>query len=84
MGAEEGMGAEECILEVPGTLGAAGGPMAEERIMEAESISAEELVIIVAEESAAITAADLVTIVAHMVSIVATVMAGDLDLEDMG
>jgi hypothetical protein len=75
--------AEECILEVAGTSGAGDGRMAEECIMGEESILAEELVIIEAVESAAITVAGLVTTGDRAVSIVATVTAWDLDLEDM-
>jgi hypothetical protein len=90
MGVEEDLvagdtlGAAECIMEAAGISGAERGPMAEVCIMEAGSILAEELVIIGVEGWAAIGATDLVTIVDHMVSLVATVMAGDLDLEDMG
>ena len=76
--------AEECILEAAGTSGAEDGRMAEECIMGVGSILAEESVIIEAVESAAIAVADLVTTEAHAVSIVATVTAWDLDLEDMG
>jgi len=76
--------AEECILEAAGTSGAEDGRMAEECIMGVGSILAEESVIIEAVESAAIAGTDLVTTEAHAVSIVATVTAWDLDLEDMG
>ena len=76
--------AEECILEAADTSGAEDGRMAEECIMGVGSILAEESVIIEAVESAAIAVTDLVTTEAHAVSIVATVTAWDLDLEDMG
>ena len=76
--------AEECILEAAGTSGAGDGRIAEECITGVGSILAEESVIIEAVESAAITVADLVTTGDRAVSIVATVTAWDLDLEDMG
>ena len=74
---------EEEDLVAVGTLGVEGGPMAEECTIEAGSTLAAELVIIAAAESASFAAADWVTTVAHAVSIVATVMASDLVLEDM-
>ncbi|SEA60519.1 hypothetical protein SAMN05216411_11430 [Nitrosospira multiformis] len=70
-------------LEAADTLGAEDGRTAEECIMGVGSILVEESVIIEAVESAAIAGTDSVTTGGRAVSIVATVTAWDLDLEDM-
>lgn len=75
---------EECILEAADISGVGDGRTAEECIMGVGSILAEESVIIEAVESAAIAGTDSVTTAGRAVSIVATVTAWDLDLEDMG
>jgi hypothetical protein len=76
------LGVEDSAAAGVAEVGVAGIP--EECILEVESTSAEEWVIIGVEESGSIAAVDLVIFVAEEVSILGMVMVLDMASEDTG